>query len=301
MRPGDRPLADALGQALARFEVSNGNLPGIAGAAERATLMEQLVESHRRRQFVERIASMELDPRRADPASDLFDPLKAAVVLMRDGAADEAFWMAFLFVHFGRARRGGWRYARDVYGRLGAGRWDWASVSRDPAAFRAWIEGEAEGIRRAGAGGFGNHRKYQSLASTGETVETYVDWVGGGSHVDRFDALSVAARGGARRAFAAAYQSMAPVVGFGRTARFDYLTTVGRLGFAEIEPDRAYLEGATGPLAGARLLFGATLPPHELDDRLVILGGELGITMDVVEDGVCNWQKSPAAFKPFRG
>lgn len=267
----------------------------------RTTLLEQLVESQRRRTYVHRITAMELDPRRADPTSLLFNPLKAAVVLSRQGAVDEAFWMAFMFVHFGRSRRGGWRYARDVYGRLGAGRWDWASVSRDPAAFRPWIEAQADGISRAGPGGFGNHRKYRSLVSTGETVETYVGWVGQGSHLDRFAALAASSGGDPSATFAAAYRSMAPVAGFGRLARFDYLTTVGRLSLVDIEPDRAYLEGATGPLAGARLLFGTRSSAPELDDHLVMLGAELGLTMDVIEDAVCNWQKSPTAFTPFRG
>jgi hypothetical protein len=301
VRPGDAPFAARLEEGLRRFEAASGSLPGIAGRVERVTLIEQLVESQRRRAFVQRLPALRLDHRRADPRSDLFDPLKAAAVIQRDGAVDEAFWMAFLFVQFGRSRSGGWRYAREVYGRLGTGRWDWPSVSREPAAFRAWIEGEAEAIRHGGPGGFGNHRKYQSLCSTGETVETYVAWVGdGGSHEARFNVLAGTAGGDPKGTFAAAYRSMAPVSGFGRTARFDYLTTVGRLGLLAIEPDRAYLDGATGPLAGARILVGTASPAHELDGRLVALGAELGLTMDVVEDGVCNWQKSPSAFRPFR-
>jgi len=43
---------------------------------------------------------------------------------------------------------------------------------------------------------------------------------------------------------------------FGRTAKFDYLTMVGKLGLAAIEPGSTYMQGATGPLKGARLLFG---------------------------------------------
>ena len=295
-------LTQGIGSALDRYEGANGLLPGIAATEARATLIEQLVESQRRRRYVQMLTSLDLDPRRADPSSDLFDPLKAAAVCERDGLVDEAFWMAFLSVHFGRSRRGGWRYARDVYGKLGDGRWDWPSVSQRPADFRDWLEGAAERIRGNGPGGFGNHRKYQKLSSTGETVETYVAWVGSGrSHAARFGVLASAVGNDPNDTFAAAYRSMAPIVGFGRTARFDYLTAVGRLGLFSIEPDRAYLDGATGPLSGAQQLFGAVGPPHEADQRLVDLGTALGLTMDVVEDGVCNWQKSPSSFRPFRG
>jgi hypothetical protein len=34
---------------------------------------------------------------------------------------------------------------------------------------------------------------------------------------------------------------------------------------------------------------------------LVPLREELDVGFDVIEDALCNWQKSPAEFKPFRG
>ena len=92
---------------------------------------------------------------------------------------------------------------------------------------------------------------------------------------------------------------------FGRMAKFDYLTMIGKLELAHIEPGSTYLEGATGPFAGGRLLFGgsttARLSREDLDSRSVELGDALGIGMQVVEDAVCNWQKSPRKFVPFRG
>ena len=52
------------------------------------------------------------------------------------------------------------------------------------------------------------------------------------------------------------YRSMDAVASFGRMAKFDYLTMVAKLGLAPIEPGSTYMPGATGPLSGARLLFG---------------------------------------------
>ena len=92
---------------------------------------------------------------------------------------------------------------------------------------------------------------------------------------------------------------------FGRTARFDYLSMAGKLGLSAIRPGRAYLVGSTGPLSGARLLFAAPpgdeSSPTTLDDRLIELGHYLDLEFDVIEDALCNWQKSPSVFKPFRG
>jgi Alpha-glutamyl/putrescinyl thymine pyrophosphorylase clade 3 len=38
-----------------------------------------------------------------------------------------------------------------------------------------------------------------------------------------------------------------------------------------------------------------------LEDSAAALGHCLDVTFDVLEDALCNWQKSPARFKPFRG
>jgi hypothetical protein len=68
------------------------------------------------------------------------------------------------------------------------------------------------------------------------------------------------------------------------------------------------MQGATGPLSGARLLFGgkitAKLGWSDLDAWLVELEADLDVGihgMQVLEDALCNWQKSPKRFKPFRG
>jgi hypothetical protein len=104
-----------------------------------------------------------------------------------------------------------------------------------------------------------------------------------------------------REAFNELYRSMHVVASFGRMARFDYLTMVGKLGLAQIEPGSTYMQGATGPINGARLLFGERASALDLDAWLVELEGELHVGMQVLEDALCNWQKSPAEFVPFRG
>jgi hypothetical protein len=152
---------------LLTFDRKNRPLPGILDAASRESFLQQLLESIRRVSYVSVIHTRKLSDRRADPHDELFDPLKAAILHQRQGRIDEAFWLVFLFVHFGKHARAGWRYAREVYGRLGAeGRWDWASTSADPSAFREWIYTHQNELQRHGVPrGFGNHRKYQSTKS----------------------------------------------------------------------------------------------------------------------------------------
>jgi hypothetical protein len=101
------------------------------------------------------------------------------------------------------------------------------------------------------------------------------------------------------------YQSMAAVRRFGRMARFDYLTMLGKLGLAPIEPGIAYIRGSTGPLRGANLLLGGSTTSvtnvATLEQSVVELGATLNVRMQVLEDALCNWQKSPYTFKKFRG
>jgi hypothetical protein len=127
-----------------------------------------------------------------------------------------------------------------------------------------------------------------------------------GSHRALFDAAGAGAGHDARETFDALYRSMEAVASFGRTGRFDYLTMLAKLNLADIEPGSTYMTGATGPLAGAHLLFGTTrrtATPRQLDAWLVQLEATLGVEMgmQVLEDSLCNWQKSPALFVPFRG
>jgi hypothetical protein len=111
--------------------------------------------------------------------------------------------------------------------------------------------------------------------------------------------------GGAHSTFDYLYRSLDQVTSFGRMAKFDYLTMVGKLELADIEPGIPYLNGATGPLEGAQLLFtgrrNAQLKPRQLEALVVQLGAHLNVGMQVMEDALCNWQKSPGRFRAFRG
>jgi Alpha-glutamyl/putrescinyl thymine pyrophosphorylase clade 3 len=78
-------------------------LPGIKPAGHLNCLIEQLVESRRRIEFTYHLRDARHDPGRINPASPLFDPLKAAVLHYRRGRVDEAYWLVFLAVHFGKA------------------------------------------------------------------------------------------------------------------------------------------------------------------------------------------------------
>ena len=78
---------------------------------------------------------------------------------------------------------------------------------------------------------------------------------------------------------------------------------VGKLKLIDIEPDSVYMEGATGPYDGGKLLFGGNPSRNQLDSWLAELESHLEINfgMQVLEDAICNWNKSPGIYKYFGG
>jgi len=310
----DKVRAKELVQAITRYQTREGLLPGLAPSGYINTLTAQFIDSLRRIEFAHHIRDASHDCARMDPASGIFDPFRAAVLHNRLGECDEAWWLVFLGTHFGKHAKDGWRLTRDVYGKLGqGGLWDWASISSDPSAFQTWLANNevmlrgADGISRR----FSNHRKYESLKATSNkgtsaVIVSYVAWVAPPrTHTEMIYEHHKAVGQNPHAVFDALYRSMDAVQRFGRLGKFDFLAMLGKLGIAPIDPGSTFLKGASGPLSGARLLFGgnrsAKISPQELEERLVGFGQDICLCAQVLEDALCNWQKSPGTYVRFRG
>jgi hypothetical protein len=314
MRPKYKKRANEIKENLSSFHQENYRLPGIQHPKTKHTLTRQLIDSEKRVEYVRKLLERDLSERRADPNdSAMFDPIKGAIVKKRNGALDEAFWLVFYSVHFGEHREGGWCYAREVYNRCGEqGVWDWETTKKNLEEFRPWLAAHKTVIEeeRCESGGFGKHRSYQSLsahtrnnASTGAAFETYVNWISPPrSHSELMEQAEEQANGEPEEAFDLLYNSMDEVASFGRLAKFDYLTMIGKLDLADIRPGSAYMEGSTGPMKGVEFLLGDQadeLKTETIDRLLVNLGEQLGVGMQVIEDALCNWQKNPWKYKKF--
>jgi hypothetical protein len=280
-------------------------LPGIADRRALETLAMQIVASLRREKYFKVVQQRPTSARRMNPNHASFDAERAVAYHVQKGNIDEAAWLIFLMTHFARPADSGWRRLQDVYGRLGTGIWDWRTVSANPGAFATWLGQNWTKIR----GKFGNHRKYESLRpnanrNLARVVESYIAWVGSAGHRKFFADFVRRCGNDPHKIFEALYRQM-PVLSFGRLAKFDYLSMVGRYGIAPIEPGSAYLDGATGPAEGAHLLFDGRpdgLSSNEdLQNSLDALDRDLNVGMKVLEDALCNWQKSPFKFKHFKG
>ncbi|RVT48015.1 alpha-glutamyl/putrescinyl thymine pyrophosphorylase clade 3 protein [Rubrivivax albus] len=278
-------------------------LQGVTPPENMLAFVAQLIDSIQRVMYVQTIRARPISAARADPRSPSFDPIRAAVAA---GQTEEAFWLIFLATHCGRNLRTEWRLAAELYGASQAAPWTWTRVQNDPEAYADWVEDHYDTF----TGKFGNHRKYESLKpgdkGTGAVVRSYVDWITGfGSHAAMVAQAKAQANGNARRAFNVLYEQMRAVLRFGRTGRFDYLTMLSKVGLADIDADSTYMNEATGPKRGARLLFDGQIDSNTgarvLEARVAALEQHLGVGMQVMEDAMCNWQKSPNLYQAFRG
>lgn len=294
-------------RGLIAYEKSNGALGGIQSVGRREAFIEQLVDSVRRVDFVHQIQARPISPTRRSPHHSLFDPIRAAILCKKSNEIDESCWLTFLAVHCGRHRSQRWRLVQDLYAGDGPGsEWTWSRVSTNSGGFREWLNEKNDHWKRAGTRPrFGNHRKYESIdgsssAGTGSIVESYVRWVQtAGDHPSLFQNALHQAQGHREVAFDLLYHSMSAVHRFGRLSKFDYLCMLEKLGLAAITPRHPYMDGATGPRKGALKLFGPNT--ESLDAASARLASTLAVNMQVIEDALCNWVKSPDIYRAFRG
>ena len=310
LKYGENAFVRGLVNQLQAYDQNRQNLRGLTSPQHYTVLARQMRDAVRRIDFIKVIGNRYISPMRADPRSDLFDPIRASILHRKRGNFDEACWLAFLATHFGKNLETGWLLARQVYGALGvAGHWTWERVNDPNYDFKRWsVENEPFFTADVGRGGFGNHRRYQSMKANARSgtcaiFESYKTWVNEhGAHRDLFVSASQEVGQNPEDNFDYLNNSIKKVTGFGRLGRFDFLTLVGKLELAAIDPPSAYLVGSSGPLRGARLLFGEPSDTAaSLDVKIRELGDFVGHGMQVMEDSICNWQKSPAEYQLFRG
>lgn len=301
----------ALLQGLSEYEAEFGPLPGIIELAARQTLVEQMVSSLRRIEYVRGFRNRPaMSPERIDPHSHLFDPLKGAFYLDQKGGRDEAVWMTFVGTHFGKHADDSWKLAANVMGSFGQGPvWTAQLYGAHTAEFEAMLSGrKAELESKSISGRFSNHRRYQSKSpdKIGRVFATFHDWLFAPGGIDvRVREIHQEVGQEPAAVFKKLYRSMDSVYGFGRLGRFDFLTMLGKLDLAPIEADSVHFTNATGPLAGAKLLVlgdtDADGNTKEIERAVDALDEYLGVGKQVLEDSLCNWQKNPKVYVYFRG
>ena len=305
-----RRLANTLSRELDNLSKYKVPLPGINNSMCKEIFVRQLLDSISRVKYAQFIANRRIDVCRTDPLNKIFDPLYSAVYLNNTGDIENACWLVFLSTHFGKSKKSGWLLVREIIGGCtGSFVWTWENISQNPEEFKNWYSEYYDAvIKKEGNRFFNNHRKYQTLDpkkkfSPPAIFQSYIDWVlKFDSHKKMFNKTMIEASSCREKAFNLMYKDM-KVMQFSRMGKFDYLTMIAKLGIVDLEPDSAYLSGSTGPKKGAAVLFGKG-SIAEYEEYLKVMRNELSIGdigMQVLEDAICNWQKSTKRYIRFSG
>ena len=279
-----KTLYDNLANELAKINDDITPLPGINRTDYRNTFIRQIIDSVRRIEFIYRIKERDISADRCDPTNEHFDPIRAAILKKRENNIDEAIWLIFLSIHFGKHLSHGWLMTRDLYSGLEENNtWSWDRVCKNKSDFDDWFKAHYASIR----GAFGNHRKYESIRpdaqrNLNKIVSSYINWVGENhSHIDLINNAPEQCQADPKFMFQYLYNSLSDVMSFGRTARFDFLTMLGKTDMFNIIPGSVFLKGATGPLKGAKLLLtgnrDADIDTATLENILDAINNKLSI------------------------
>lgn len=308
-------IASTIAQQL-KIYLETHQLLGLSSQERLEVFSLQVADSIRRIEFVKILERRDISNLRANPNSSYFDPFRAALYHKKLGNVDEAFWLVFLATHFGKSQKSGWRLCSEIYGALGQqAPWTWEAICNNVDGFRVWYDQayrimSADGATRH----FSNHRKYETLKpnaarSIPNVFQSYVEWIGGHhSHMAKIEEGLYAVGHDNNLLFEYLYSSVSKnVTSFGRLAAFDLVTMYSKLGLIETFPQIAYLKDATGPRKGASLmLYG-----HKESSNNQVMERELrklaeylqlgDFSMQIMEDSLCNWQKSPDSYQYFKG
>ncbi|MFY0641708.1 MAG: hypothetical protein JXR16_11725 [Bermanella sp.] len=295
--------------------IINKNTLGLEGLNNESridTLSKQIFDSIRRVDYIYTICKKTYTGNGIQPSSGVFDPYKLISNLVKDHNLEEAYWLCFLITYCGKSKKHGWSSLKSIYIDKET-IYDWEKVRSSPEMFLKWLDKIGPTIRT----GFGNHRKYETFQQTEgkgprAVFKSYFNLVknnqGNLSQVDFFNECKNKYDSNPEPLFDALYKKEASkIVRFGRLSKFDYLTLLTKVGLIDLEPPEAYIGSSTGPKSGLTLLFlnnAKTSKPSKWHkdqmDKLKVL--DIGpLKMQVLEDALCNWQKSPTQYTFFRG
>jgi hypothetical protein len=184
------------------------------------------------------------------------------------GDIEERTWLAFLIAYLGPLD------GEDPFAAIALARTTWSS-DRPPA-----LEGVQTGPRGA-----------YVPANDGRTVEAYRAWAA------RAGSQGAAFRGEpgwtAQRRFSRVFERLS-LPGLHRDARFELLTSLGRLGVYELQVESLQLGGSDTVTTGAKRALGIG-DPLLLERRAAALAEACGMPLEALDAGLYNWERGSRA------
>lgn len=206
---------------------------------------------------VARLTQLEIDP-----------PGLYAEVADPAGELEERSWLAFLIAYLGPLD----------------GQEPFAAIER---ARTSWSSGQAPSLEEVELGPRSSHE----LGGSSRTVDAYRSWAArSGSQAAAFTGEAAWTP---ERRFARAFERLA-LPGLQRGAKFDLLTTLGRLGVYELRAGALGLGGTDGVTLAAKRLLGIG-DSLLLERRAAELAAACEVPLEALDAGFFNWEQGVRA------
>ncbi|MBK8886061.1 MAG: hypothetical protein IPN46_05690 [Saprospiraceae bacterium] len=199
------------------------------------SFVTQLIDSIKRNDYVYLINSSQFSEQVTDPNSPAFNPIKAVAFYISIEEHEEAIWLIFLIIHFGKNTRYSWNLLRNVYGGLSNRIWSFDSIQSDFEEFSLWIERNAINIKQNAT--YGNHRKYESILQCPAVFSSYINLMRG-SQFTYLSNISTPAENANLDVFDELYRQLR-IYRFDRIGKFDFLCMLYKFGIIAHEPRKS--------------------------------------------------------------
>lgn len=210
-------------------------------------------------------------------------------VARAQGEMNEAIWRCFLAAHFGRvsATNGKQQSSSQFLCAFGSQPfWTWNTTSENRDDLKTWL---CEMKEQLATIRFGRHRKYESNRPEAifATLDSFITMATRNHGPQQMLSVKECE---SDIGFDVIFRRLRPLVRFGRTAKFDFLMLTRVMELFPFEPRSCYLQGATGPLKGAKLIWGPR-STAELELMAAELVEKSGLSAAIIEDAICNWHQ----------
>lgn len=230
-------------------------------------------------------------PRVVPPSREILALIESARGV---GDVHEAVWRAFIGAHFARLSASTRDRSAESAARLlcafgNEPVWTWAHVSANRGKdLKAWLTETHEVLSLT----FGNHRSHELPRNVDLwlTIRSFTQLAIGMNGPANVVKAPGASNAGER--FDILFRKLSKIHRFGRLGSFDFIDLLLQMKLVtDAEPAHCYLKGSTGPLKGAQQIWGSK-PVEILDDCAAKLAKTLDVSCFVLEDALCNFQKS---------
>lgn len=288
---------------ILEFDQNICKLEGLKSTAELDNFVEILANNANEIWLLSLLKHTILSDSNSNLDSDNFTPFTAALWNFQNNEIDEAYWLIFLQSYIGKNQKQNWNLLKGIYGSLdNENIWSWERVSRDVSVFQEWLIQNQPALNEKGS--LGEIHKYPIMDNhnaqiMAKDIGNYVSKILEFSGHDNFIASAIQINeGNPITAFDFLFQSMCENVTRNKIIFFNYLSYIGTMGMAKINPGSFYLSETSLVKRGARLLLLGTnknqKPPlNEVDEIMISLSNSLKhpLGIFILHQTLSQWSK----------